>query len=236
MSTHELNEGVQAHQALAPSVEPSAATVHRAASEESSSGVSCRLGDASCAGAHASSISRRVQDQGSSQRSLLTLQRQYGNQYVGEVLRRAPGAGGSDASVNLDHIERSIEQARNGGSGMDHSTRSRMETAFGADFSDVRVHTGAQADELSGALSARAFTTGRDVFFRQGEYNPGTTDGRELLAHELTHVVQQGGGIRRKMSVSQPGDPHEVEADEMARKVMRMEQEPEDEEHKRHPA
>jgi hypothetical protein len=62
------------------------------------------------------------------------------------------------------------------------------------------------------------------VFFRQGEYNPGSSAGRELLAHELTHVVQQNGdGIQRKMTVSDPGDAHEAEADKMARLVMQQE-------------
>ena len=99
-----------------------------------------------------------------------------------------------------------------------------MESSFGADFSGVRIHDDARADGLSQALSARAFATGRDVFFRQGEYSPGTSAGRELLAHELTHVVQQGGAeIRRKMTISDPGDAHEVEADQMARQVMQDE-------------
>jgi len=116
------------------------------------------------------------------------------------------------------------DQARGGGHGMDHGTRTQMETAFGADFSGVRIHTDARADGLSQSLSARAFTTGRDVFFRQGEYNPGSSSGRELLAHELTHVVQQNGdGISRKMTVNEPGDVHEIEADHMARAVMQQE-------------
>lgn len=153
-------------------------------------------------------------------RSLLRLQRDYGNQYVGQVLRQASG----EHDGGMDAIERSIDGARGGGHGMDHGTRTRMESAFGADFSGVRIHADSRADGLSQSLSARAFTTGRDVFFRQGEYNPGTSSGRELLAHELTHVVQQNGdGIRRKMTVSEPGDAHEVEADQMARAVIQQE-------------
>jgi hypothetical protein len=68
-----------------------------------------------------------------------------------------------------------------------------MGQAFGADFAGVRVHAGGPADGLNRALSARAFTIGNDIFLREGAYNPGTSGGRELLAHELTHVVQQGG-------------------------------------------
>nr|MCM0593799.1 DUF4157 domain-containing protein [Gloeotrichia echinulata DEX184] len=66
--------------------------------------------------------------------------------------------------------------------------------AFGADFSGVKVHTDGQSDQLNRSIQARAFTTGQDVFFRQGEYNPGSRGGQELIAHELTHVVQQNGG------------------------------------------
>jgi hypothetical protein len=138
------------------------------------------------------------------------------------------GQGGAD----MDAIERTIDQARGGGHGIDHGTRRHMESAFGADFSGVRIHTDARADGLSQSLSARAFATGRDVFFRQGEYSPGTSSGRELLAHELTHVVQQNGdGIRRKMTVSEPGDAHEIEADHMAKVVMQQEHAPAQDHH-----
>ena len=194
----------------------------RAAGNGATDGISCRLGDASCAAAHAASISRLASGQRSSiYRSLLRLQREYGNRYVGRVLRQA---GEFEGGGDMDAVERSIDQARGGGHGMDHGTRTQMETAFGADFSGVRIHTDARADGLSQSLSARAFTTGRDVFFRQGEYNPGSSSGRELLAHELTHVVQQNGdGISRKMTVNEPGDVHEIEADHMARAVMQQE-------------
>ncbi|MGJ7506603.1 eCIS core domain-containing protein [Variovorax sp. GT1P44] len=195
----------------------------RAADE--SGGVSCRLGDASCASAHAASVSRSALRDGSMlHRSLRHLQRDFGNRYVGQVIHRATGDAAGSGESSTDAIERSIDAARGGGQGMDHGTRSRMESAFGADFSGVRIHHDSRADGLSESLSARAFTTGRDVFFRQGEYSPGTSSGRELLAHELTHVVQQNGdGVQRKMTVSQPGDPHEVEADQMARAVMQQE-------------
>jgi hypothetical protein len=188
--------------------------------------VACRVGDASCAAAHASTISRSARLDGSAaEKSLLRLQRQYGNRYVGQVLSRARA--GEEGGEGLAGVERSIDAGRGGGQGLDHATRTQMESSFGADFGGVRVHTDAQADSLNRALSARAFTTGQDVFFRQGEYNPGSSGGRELLAHELTHVVQQNGdGIQRKMTVSQPGDPHEVEADQMAKAIIQQEQQP----------
>ena len=224
MSQHDIADRQVLHFISAHKQEVGGA--QRAAGESPLGGVSCRLGDASCASAHAASVSRSANGQRSSvHRSLLRLQRQYGNRYVGQVLRQA-GAVESEGG-GTDAIERSIDQARGGGHGMDHGTRTRMESAFGADFSGVRIHTDSRADGLSQSLSARAFATGRDVFFRQSEYSPGTSSGRELLAHELTHVVQQNGdGISRKMTVSEPGDAHEIEADHMARVVMQQEHAP----------
>ena len=225
MSKHELGNHQSSGMLLArqdAELESNATLARAAVSADAVDCVACRVGDASNAAAHASIISRSEQGKGfAAERSLLRLQRQYGNQYVGQVLRQASG---SHDNGDMDAVERSIDQARGGGHGMDHSTRTRMESAFGADFSGVRIHTDARADSLNHAVSARAFATGQDVFFRQGEYNPGAASGRELLAHELTHVVQQNGnGIHRKMTVSEPGDAHEVEADQMARAVMQQE-------------
>ena len=79
-----------------------------------------------------------------------------------------------------------------------------MEQAFGADFSGVKVHTDGQSDQLNQSIQARAFTTGQDIFFRQGQYDPGSKGGQELLAHELTHVVQQNGGaVQRQNQINQ---------------------------------
>jgi hypothetical protein len=108
----------------------------------------------------------------------------------GAVQRDSTGLEGGPISGD---IEGSIEGARSGGRSLDKDLRSSMEPAFGADFSGVRVHADAKADGLNRSLQARAFTTGQDVFFRSGEYNPGSAGGKELLAHELTHVVQQNG-------------------------------------------
>jgi hypothetical protein len=72
-----------------------------------------------------------------------------------------------------------------------------MELAFGADFEGVRLHTDSQADRLNSAINARAFTIGQDIFFAQGEYQPTNAFGCHLLAHELTHTLQQSGRIIR---------------------------------------
>ncbi|MCH7653700.1 MAG: DUF4157 domain-containing protein [Chloroflexi bacterium] len=86
-----------------------------------------------------------------------------------------------------------IEGARSGGSPLPDRLRASMESAFGADFSGVRVHSDGKSDELNDKLTSRAFTTGQDIFLKKGEYKPDSLGGKELLAHELTHVVQQKG-------------------------------------------
>jgi len=96
---------------------------------------------------------------------------------------------GGELSGNL---ESSVQSAKSGGQPLGGDVRGSMEQAFNADFSGVKVHTGGNADSLNRSISARAFTSGSDVFFRSGEYNPGSSSGKELLAHELTHTIQQG--------------------------------------------
>lgn len=92
-------------------------------------------------------------------------------------------------------IERSLDQARSTGSRpLPREARSTMEARLGYDLGGVRIHTSAEAGELARGLRARAFTLGNDVFFAPGEYRTGTRSGLHLLAHELTHVVQQRGG------------------------------------------
>ncbi len=95
---------------------------------------------------------------------------------------------GGEASTDLTSA---INSARGGGQPLDTGLQRSIGQAMGADFSGVRVHTDTQSDQLNRSIQAKAFTTGQDVFFRQGEYNPGSREGQELIAHELTHVVQQ---------------------------------------------
>jgi hypothetical protein len=154
--------------------------------------------------------------------SLLQLQQQQGNHYVQRALDLAR-RGEEEAEVGPE-IEEAIQRARGGGQALDSGVRAQMEAALGTDFSGVRVHADAQADGVNRSLNARALTTGQDIFFRQGAYNPGSSGGRELLAHELTHVVQQAGGARPKLAVGQPGDRYEQEADRVARAVLQQEQ------------
>ena len=93
---------------------------------------------------------------------------------------------------------------------------------MGVNLGGVNVHTSPEADELNQQLGAKAFTTGQDIFFRSGAYDPHSSAGQELIAHELTHVVQQGSGAvksGRGMTVGAPGDVHEQQADATARVV-----------------
>ncbi|MBE9206283.1 DUF4157 domain-containing protein [Nostoc sp. LEGE 06077] len=110
------------------------------------------------------------------------------------IVQRLSMAGGMAATPDL---EESIQQARSSGQPLTESIRQPMEQAFGTDFSGVKVHTDAQSDQLNQSIQAKAFTTGQDIFFRQGAYDPGSRAGQELLGHELAHVVQQRGGTSK---------------------------------------
>ena len=96
----------------------------------------------------------------------------------------------------VSELEGKINAAKGSGQPLLEDIRDPMERAFVADFSGVRVHTDSQADSLSQSLQARAFTTGQDIFFKSGEYNPSSSSGQQLLAHELTHTIQQGASTR----------------------------------------
>lgn len=89
-------------------------------------------------------------------------------------------------------FENTLGKSKGGGSSMDSRTRSYMENGFGANFSRVRIHTNSKATNLNNQINAKAFTSGNDIYFNQGQYNPGTNSGKRLLAHELTHTIQQG--------------------------------------------
>lgn len=95
-------------------------------------------------------------------------------------------------------FESNLSSSKGGGSALSGSVKSGMESGIGADFSGVRIHTGSQATTMSNQIGARAFTHGNDIYFNEGQYEPETQDGQHLLAHELTHTVQQGASVQRK--------------------------------------
>jgi hypothetical protein len=97
-------------------------------------------------------------------------------------------------------ISQTLQGSIGGGNQIEASTLNFMQSRFGADFSDVRIHTDQTAAQMNGELNARAFAFGKDIFFNQGHYQPGSDHGKHLLAHELTHTLQQAGAsqtIRR---------------------------------------
>jgi phage-related protein len=100
--------------------------------------------------------------------------------------------GGDRPVAPSDNFEIKLSASKGGGERLPERTRSEMETAIGANFSGVRVHNDAQSAGMSNEIGARAFTTGNDIYFNEGQYDPHSSSGKHLLAHELTHTVQQG--------------------------------------------
>lgn len=146
---------------------------------------------------------------------LSQLQHTHGNAYVQRVVAEAGAEKSREAQPGESHTQ-------SGAQNLDAGTRSLMESAFGESFGDVRVHTGPDAGRVNEELGARAVTRGHDIYFAEGEYNPSTAEGQRLLAHELTHVVQQRGtsGHSQDLSVGPAGDAFEIEADEVAAAVV----------------
>ena len=113
-----------------------------------------------------------------------------------------------------------------GGSPLDRDTRGFMESRLGADFSDVRVHTDAKASESARSVQAHAYTVGSDVVFQSGQYTPESESGKKMLAHELTHVVQQRSGpvagtpAPSGIKISHPSDTFEQAAESSADRAM----------------
>jgi Domain of unknown function (DUF4157) len=131
-----------------------------------------------------------------------------------------PGSGILPGGHVHPDIETAIGAARGHGTALDGAVRERVGDALGDSLADVRVHADESADALARSVSARAFTTGTDIFFARGEYRPETTGGDALLAHELTHVVQQRASpTAGPLTVTDPAGTLEAEADATAREL-----------------
>jgi len=89
--------------------------------------------------------------------------------------------------------KKELDSEKDSGRKLDDTTRLSMETHFGKDFSNVRIHNNAKSEALTSSVNARAFAYGNNIYFNRGEYRPETREGKRTIAHELTHVVQQGG-------------------------------------------
>ncbi len=103
-----------------------------------------------------------------------------------------------EAAPVSDAVSSSIERSRGAGSKLNTNTLSYMESRFGRDLSSVNIHTGSDAVQMNRELNAQAFTVGNDIYFNHGKFQPGSNEGDHLLAHELTHTIQQSPGIREK--------------------------------------
>ena len=127
---------------------------------------------------------------------------------------------------SLEQIREGVLQNAGKGDKLDPWVRRRLERSLGADLSGIKVHTDNHADKLARAVGAAAFTSGSDIFFRSGAYNPGSSDGLFLLAHEAAHVIQQTSGaitarpIPNGISIDPLNSPYELAADCAAERVL----------------
>jgi hypothetical protein len=169
-----------------------------------------RIDEAESAVALKAAMSGRLDAAGTS--GVMGLQRAIGNAGTAELIEQ-------ERSPVHDVIG-------SGGSPMEPTIRADMEGRLGHDFGDVRIHADAAAHDSAKSVNAQAFTVGSDIVFQQGKYEPGSQSGQHMLAHELTHVVQQrngpvdgtdaGGGVK----VSDPSDRFERDAVANADRVM----------------
>ncbi len=111
------------------------------------------------------------------------------------VLQKQGGSDGGDTSG----LESSLSSSKGGGSPLGSETKNEMESGFGTDFSGVRVHNDSNAIQMNQQLGSQAFANGNDIYFNEGKYSPESDSGKHLLAHELTHTVQQGASVQPKM-------------------------------------
>jgi Domain of unknown function (DUF4157) len=136
------------------------------------------------------------------------------------IARMRDGDGILPGGVVHPDVEAAIVAARGRGLPADRAVTNHVGAMLGDSLGDVRIHRDENAAGLARSVSARAFTVGNDVFFGSGEYEPTTPAGRELLTHELVHVVQQRGAPRAgPLTVSQPGDALEREAEDVSHDI-----------------
>ena len=140
-----------------------------------------------------------------------------------ETEHRIQRAGKGQVGLANSEFQNSLITSKGSGSPLGSDTRQFMESRIDADFSHVKIHTGSTAAQMNRDISARAFTHGSDIYFNQNQYNPASSSGKQLLAHELTHVIQQGemknhsgdltvsspptGHVQRKLAVDTEYNP-----------------------------
>jgi predicted secreted Zn-dependent protease len=153
--------------------------------------------------------------------SVLQLQQKIGNQAVQRLIQSATEKSEAGTS-DRDSIAQRIETAEGSGRPLDVNIQGQLEEGLSTDLSNVRVHTDSDADQLARAVGADAFTSRQDIFFREGTYDPHSQEGMHLLAHEVTHTVQQAAGpvagtpTAGGVFVSSPSDSFEQAAKAVA--------------------
>lgn len=131
----------------------------------------------------------QMQEEEEAQPKLEIVQRQEEEE---EFLMANTGIGKVEGNKSIDQ---KLKSTCGNGNPMNSKTKTQMESSFGVDFSGIKVHTDSTAIEMNKNMGAQAFTSGNDIYFNQGRFNPSTTKGKHLLAHELTHTIQQKGSV-----------------------------------------
>ncbi|HEU4726503.1 MAG TPA: DUF4157 domain-containing protein [Kofleriaceae bacterium] len=136
------------------------------------------------------------------------------------VQRKEDAAAGADTAAPDAHAKVATAASAGGGRPLPGGVQHKLERTLGADLSGVRVHTGGASEAAAASLRAQAYTTGQDIHFGAGRYDPSSTRGEQLLAHEVVHTVQQRGASgavhQEKLEIGEPGDAAEQEADALA--------------------
>ena len=133
----------------------------------------------------------------------------------GKISRQiSGGTGGSSGIAVSSQMESQLSRLQGGGRPMPDGLRSMMESGFGQDLSNVRLHTDSEAASMSSSIHAKAFTHGNDIYFNRGQFSPETAEGQRLVAHELTHTIQQSGKVAR--------DPTPPSSDDSMDDVMQL--------------
>jgi hypothetical protein len=127
----------------------------------------------------------------------------------GEAIQSKPDS--ATASQATPAIESSLNSSKGSGNPLPAHTRSEMESSFDSDFSSVRIHDNSKAAHLSKELNAQAFTHGNDIYFNSGKYDTSSSSGKHLLAHELTHTIQQSGRVQKMIQKNEEGKGGGVE-------------------------
>ncbi|HEX5734718.1 MAG TPA: DUF4157 domain-containing protein [Blastocatellia bacterium] len=177
------------------------------------------------------SPAEHMPESGNAAASLLSLQSTHGNRFVQRLLteslvQRKCDSDCSCSDCQSDDVDlgrdtaQLILQRKGNGQPLETRLREFMEPRFGEDFNAVRLHTDEHAAHTAQQLKALAYTVGQDIFFASGQYQPQTTEGKLLLAHELTHVAQQRASAGMDVAMLKPDSPAEQEADIISRQVV----------------